>query len=62
MSHSKEAQNNNNTLKLPSGKLEVVKQRFYFGGAKLYTFPLDLWLISDFDQFQPGSGDGDIIE
>ena len=37
ISHSKETRNNNISIKLPKIKLEVAKQGFYFGGAKLFN-------------------------
>jgi hypothetical protein len=43
ISHEKGTRNNNCMLRLPRVKLEVAKQSFYFGGAKLYNaLPLDL--------------------
>ena len=37
ISHEKGTRNNNCMLRLPRVKLEVAKQSFYFGGAKLYN-------------------------
>ena len=37
ISHSKETRNNNISIKLPKIKLEVAKQGFCFGGAKLFN-------------------------
>ena len=37
ISHSKGTRNNNISIKLPKIKLEVAKQGFYFGGAKLFN-------------------------
>ena len=40
-------------IKFPSFKLKVAKQSLYFDEAKsINVLPLDLRLISDFDQFQ----------
>jgi hypothetical protein len=35
VNHEKETRNNSISIKLPRIKLELAKQSFYFGGAKL---------------------------
>jgi hypothetical protein len=37
VSHEKETKNNSISIKLPRIKLELAKQSFYFGGAKLFN-------------------------
>ena len=40
--HSKHTRNNNCSLRLPPIKLEVTKQSFYYGGAKIFNaLPID---------------------
>jgi hypothetical protein len=37
VNHEKETRNNSISIKLPRIKLELAKQSFYFGGAKLFN-------------------------
>ena len=55
ISHEKGTRNNNCMLRLPRVKLEVAKQSFYFGGAKLYNaLPLDLRSVQTLEKFRKG--------
>jgi hypothetical protein len=55
ISHEKGTRNNNCMLRLPRMKLEVAKQSFYFGGAKLYNaLPLDLRSVQTLEKFRKG--------
>jgi hypothetical protein len=55
ISHEKETRNNNCVLRLPRVKLEIAKQSFYFGGAKLYNaLPLDLRSVQTLEKFRKG--------
>ena len=55
ISHEKGTRNNNYLLRLPRVKLEIAKQSFYYGGAKLYnTLPLDLRSVQTVVQFRKG--------
>ena len=55
ISHEKGTRNNNCMLRLPRVKLQVAKQSFYFGGAKLYNaLPLDIRSAQTFEKFRKG--------
>jgi hypothetical protein len=55
ISYEKGTRNNNCMLRLPCVKLEVAKQSFYFGGAKLYNaLPLDLRSVQTLEKFRKG--------
>ena len=53
LNHTKNTRNKNFLLRLPAVKLEIAKQGFYFGGAKLYnSLPLELRSETDFSKFR----------
>ena len=53
ITHDKATRNNSNILRLPHVKLEVAKQSFFFGGAKLYnTLPIEVRSTKNIDQFK----------
>ena len=53
LSHTMETRNNNYLLRLPQVKLEIAKQGFYYGGAKLYnSLPLKLRMEPHFNKFK----------
>ena len=55
ISHEKGTRNNNFLLRLPHVMLEIAKQSFYYGGAKLYkALPLDLRSVQSVVQFRKG--------
>ena len=60
ISHEKGTRNNNCLLRLPRVKLEIAKQIFYNGGAKLYNaLPLDIRSVQSVVQFRKGLKDRD---
>ncbi len=55
ISHEKGTRNNNRMLRLPRVNLEIAKQSFYFGEAKLYNaLPLDLRSVQTVEKFRKG--------